>query len=43
MDEEQAFYESDTRDRLKVPPHTYVKRIPRKVNERKMEPNVMNE
>lgn len=29
LDEEQAYFESDTRDRLKVPPYTYVKRIPR--------------
>ena len=26
---EKAFYESDTRDRLKVPPYNYVKRQPR--------------
>ena len=29
LDEEKAFYESDVRDKLKVPPYTYVKRIPR--------------
>jgi len=29
LEEEQAFYESDTRDKLKVPPYSYVKRIPR--------------
>lgn len=37
LDEEKLFYESDTRDRLKVPPFTYVGRIPRghvHINER---------
>ena len=29
LDEEKAFYESDVRDKLKVPPYNYVKRIPR--------------
>lgn len=29
LEEEQAFYESDTRDKLKVPPYSFVKRIPR--------------
>jgi hypothetical protein len=29
LDDEKAFYESDTRDKLKVPPYNYVKRQPR--------------
>jgi hypothetical protein len=40
LDEEQAFYESDSRDRLKVAPYTYVKRIPRQKDERKNEPKM---
>ena len=29
LEEEKVFYESDTKDKLKVPPFTKVKRIPR--------------
>jgi hypothetical protein len=29
LDDEKQFYESDTRDKLKVPPYNYVKRQPR--------------
>ena len=29
LDQEREFFDSDTRDKLKVPPYTKVKRIPR--------------
>ena len=29
LDQERAFFDSDTRDKLKVPPFTKVKRVPR--------------
>jgi hypothetical protein len=29
LDSEKEFYESDVRDKLKVPPYNYVKRQPR--------------
>lgn len=32
LDQEREFFDSDTRDKLKVPPYTKVKRIPRDYN-----------
>ena len=40
LEEEKVFYESDTKDKLKVPPFTKVKRIPRDYTN---EQNIVNE